>query len=154
MQRITLLCIGSLRESWAKEAARLYRERLASAVDLRVVELQPSRHPHPQKQRDEESERLLLSARKQAGALWVLDETGRALTSQELAAEIGALRDKGEPLTVLLGGSYGLSDAVRSATRGVISLSAMTLPHELCRIVFLEQLYRTHEILKGSGYHH
>ncbi len=154
MQRMTLLCIGALRESWAKDAARLYRERLGASVDLRVVELQQSRHPHPAKQREEESERLLLSARKQPGALWALDETGDALTSQKFAAEIGALRDRGEALTILLGGSYGLSDAVRSAARRVISLSAMTLPHELCRIVFLEQLYRAQEILKGSGYHH
>jgi 23S rRNA (pseudouridine1915-N3)-methyltransferase len=97
---------------------------------------------------------LLLSARKQPGALWVLDETGVALTSQKFAQEIDLLRDRGEPIIVLLGGSYGLSDAVRSAARRTISLSAMTLPHELCRIVFLEQLYRAHEILKGSGYHH
>jgi len=154
MQKITLLAIGSLREPWAKDAAKLYKERLQAAVSLNVLELPPSRQPHASGQQVEESERLLASADKLHGEVWVLDETGKELTSEELAAEVGKLKDRGEPLTVILGGSYGLTDKVRKSARKVISLSRMTLPHELCRIVFLEQLYRATEIQKGSGYHH
>lgn len=154
MHRITLLCIGALKEPWAKEAARLYRDRIASSLDLRMLELPPSRHPGAAGQREEESERLLLSARKMPGELWVLDERGKEVTSEEFAAMFSSARDRGDPLTCILGGSYGLTDAVRSAARRMIRLSSMTLPHELCRIVFLEQLYRATEISKGSGYHH
>lgn len=154
MQKVTLLAIGSLRESWAKDAAKLYRERLSHAMDLTVLELPPSRQPHSSGQIVEESERLLVSAGKQRGVLWVLDERGGQMTSGELAEELGKLRDRGEALTVILGGSYGLTDHVRAGAQRVLSLSAMTLPHELCRILFLEQLYRGTEILKGSGYHH
>jgi 23S rRNA (pseudouridine1915-N3)-methyltransferase len=154
MQRINLLCIGQLREQWAKDAARLYADRLKHAFDFTVTELVPSRQPNASGQQVEESERLLISAEKTKGELWVLDETGTEMTSQEFAEEIGKLRDRGDAVTFILGGSYGLTDKVRSSAKRVISLGKMTLPHELCRIVFLEQLYRASEILKGSGYHH
>lgn len=154
MQKITLLTIGALKESWAKDAARIYRDRIAQSADLRVLELQSSRQPHAEGQRAEESERLLLSARKQSGVLIVLDERGEEITSSEFAQLLGAARDRGEPLQFILGGSYGLTDTVRSAARTVLRLSALTLPHELCRVLFLEQLYRGFEMLKGSGYHH
>jgi 23S rRNA (pseudouridine1915-N3)-methyltransferase len=154
MHKISLICIGGLREQWAKEAAKLYLDRLKHAFDFRVTELVPSHQPNASGQKVEESERLLISAQKTGGVLWILDESGNEMTSQEFAQEIETLRDRGEPITVILGGSYGLTDNVRSAGRKVISLSKMTLPHELCRIVFFEQLYRASEILKGSGYHH
>lgn len=154
MHKVTLLAIGSLREPWAKDAARMYRERLKPSMDFNVLELPPSRQPHASGQMVEESERLVLSAQKLKGELWVLDETGKQMASKEFAEEIGKVRDRGEPVTFVIGGAYGLTDKVRSSAHKVISLSSMTLPHELCRIVFLEQLYRASEILKGSGYHH
>lgn len=154
MHRISLLCIGNLRESWARDAAKLYTERLKHVFDLRITELVPSHQPNASGQKVEESERLIVSAEKAGGALWVLDETGQQMTSKEFADEIGQLRDRGEPLTFILGGSYGLTDNVRKAAKKIVRLSSMTLPHELCRVVFLEQLYRASEILKGSAYHH
>ncbi len=154
MHRFTLLCIGNLREPWARDAAKLYTERLKHVFDLRITELVPSHQPNASGQKVEESERLIVSAEKTEGTLWVLDETGQQMTSQEFAEEIGKLRDLGEPVTFILGGSYGLTDNVRKAAKKVIRLSDMTLPHELCRVVFFEQLYRASEILKGSGYHH
>jgi 23S rRNA (pseudouridine1915-N3)-methyltransferase len=154
MQRISLICIGALREQWTKEASKLYVDRLRRAFDFTVTELAPSHQPNAAGQQVEESERLLVSAQKMKGELWVLDETGTEMTSQEFAEEIGKLRDSGEAITFILGGSYGLTDKVRSSAKRVISLGKMTLPHELCRIVLLEQVYRASEILKGSGYHH
>jgi 23S rRNA (pseudouridine1915-N3)-methyltransferase len=154
MHKLSLICIGQLRESWAKDAAKLYVDRLRRAFDFTVTELVPSHQPNAAGQQVEESERLLMSAERMKGELWVLDETGKEMTSQEFAKEIGKLRDSGDAVTFILGGSYGLTDKVRSSAKRVISLSTMTLPHELCRIVFFEQLYRASEILKGSGYHH
>lgn len=154
MHRLTLLCIGTLREQWAKDGTKLYTERLKHVFDVRITELVASHQPNASGQQVEESERLLASAQKSGGEIWVLDETGKQMTSQEFAKDIETMRDRGEPITFLLGGSYGLTDNVRKAAKKVISLSAMTLPHELCRVVFLEQLYRASEILKGSGYHH
>lgn len=154
MHRINLFAIGTLREPWAKDGCKLYTERLKHVFDFRMTELIPSHQPNASGQQVEESERLLISAQKSGGDIWVLDETGKQMTSQEFAKEIEVMQDRGEPISFILGGSYGLTDNVKNAGKKKISLSAMTLPHELCRVVFLEQLYRASEILKGSGYHH
>lgn len=154
MHKISLICIGSLKEQWARDAVKMYKERLNTFVDFTMLELPPSRQPHASGQMIEESERLLISAEKMRGEVWVLDETGKEMTSKEFADAIGKLRDRGEPITFILGGAYGLSDKVKASARKIIALGRMTLPHELCRVVFLEQLYRAGEITKGSGYHH
>lgn len=153
MHRITLLTVGRLRETWARDACALYAERLGASCDLRVAELPASKARTGTEQQLEESERLLAQLRAIGGRIVVLDETGKGMTSQVFAQFIGAARDRGEPLTFVLGGAYGLTDAVRKIGTAM-KLSDMTLPHELCRVVFLEQLYRAHEIGKGSGYHH
>lgn len=153
MQKITLLCIGSAKESWAKDACAFYLERLERAAKFEVVELPASKEKDPEKQRRDESARLIDSANKLGGALFVLDETGKGMTSEQFSQLVGAAKDQGTHLVFLLGGAYGLVDDVKHAGKR-IRLSDMTLPHELCRVVFLEQCYRATEILKGSGYHH
>ncbi len=153
MQRITLLCIGSVKESWVKEGAAFYDARLKRAITFGIAEVAASKEKDPAKQREDESDRLIATANKIGGALFVLDEKGKAVTSEQFSTLIGAARDQGDHIVFLLGGAYGLSEDVKKAGRA-IRLSDMTLPHELCRVVFLEQLYRATEILKGSGYHH
>ncbi len=153
MQKITLLCIGSVKEAWAKEGCAFYLERLERATKLEVVELPASKEKDPDKQQRDESARLIDSANKLGGALFVLDETGKGMTTVQFSTLIGAAKDQGTHLVFLLGGAYGLVDDVKHAGKK-IRLSDMTLPHELCRVVFLEQLYRATEVLKGSGYHH
>ena len=153
MHRITLLTVGRLREAWARAACDAYAERLRGSMDLRVVEIPASKARTASQQQTEESQRLIAQLRAAPGTIVVLDERGKGMSSENFAAFIGAARDRGEPLTFVLGGAYGLTDAVRKSG-SIIKLSDMTLPHELCRVVFLEQLYRAHEIGKGSGYHH
>jgi len=96
---------------------------------------------------------LIDSANKIGGALFVLDEKGKGMTREQFSQLVGMAKDQGTHLVFLLGGAYGLTDDAKKSGRA-IRLSDMTLPHELCRVVFLEQLYRATEILKGSGYHH
>lgn len=153
MQRITLLCVGSVKESWAKDGCAFYDARLRRAITFGVAEVGASKEKDPMKQREDESQRLLAAARKIGGEIWVLDETGDTMTTKEFAEIVGTARDRGTHFVFLLGGAYGLSDEAKNAGKK-LRLSAMTLPHELCRVVFLEQLYRATEILKGSGYHH
>lgn len=154
MQNITLLCIGKLRSNAIAEACAEYAMRLKQQAALMIYELHAAKNPEPGRQRDDESGRLLETARKFGGEVWVLDETGKGMTSQAFAAELGKAKDDGRTILFILGGAYGLNDAVKSAAHRIIRLSEMTLPHELCRLVFLEQLYRAMEINKGSGYHH
>ncbi len=154
MHKITLLSIGKLRTPWINDGCAEYAQRLRPHLSFMAYELPAGKSPEPSRQRDDESGRMLETARKFGGEMWVLDETGQGMTSAAFASEIGKAKDRGEAIVFLLGGAYGFNDAVRAAARRVVRLSEMTFPHELCRLIFLEQLYRAMEINKGSGYHH
>lgn len=144
------MAVGSLKTSWAKEGCQQYLDR----IDLNLIEVPASKQKDPQRQSAEESEALLARIEKLDGQVWALDETGTGYTSHAFAQELEKQVDQGIPVIFVLGGAYGLSDEVRKRADRLIKLSDMTFPHELCRIVFLEQFYRAHQIRKGSGYHH
>jgi len=123
-------------------------------LQLELVEIPASKERDPDRQMQEESERLLEALSKREGEIIVLDERGKGMSSEEFSTALTGASDQGRSLLFVLGGAYGLSDAVRERADRILRLSAMTLPHELCRVVFLEQLYRAVQIQKGSGYHH
>ena len=154
MQRIPLLVVGSIKSSWITEGCRHYIDRLKHECSFTVIEIPASKQKDPGKQSAEESQAILGRLEKLDGLTWVLDERGKDMTSVQFAAEIGGLSDRGESVVFVLGGAYGLSDQVRKTAQKTIRLSAATLPHELCRVLFLEQLYRALQICKGTGYHH
>src|SRR2546428_1602947 len=133
--KIRLVSVGKDKGPTA-ELAQEYAERIRRFAELELVELRavdPAR----------EAEALLDKAR---GELWALDERGTSLSSPQLAQRIGKLRDSAQPLTLCIGGDEGLAQPVRDAARFVWSLSALTLPHRIARVVALEQLYRSFEI--------
>lgn len=154
MQKVTLLTVGSPRSSWIKDGIEEYICRLLGAFDFNILPVQASKSKDPNKQCKEESQRLLSAIEKQEGDIWVLDESGKEFSSKEFADAISQAGDIGIKITFVLGGAYGLSDEVRSRADHIIALSRMTFPHELCQLIFLEQLYRVTQIQKGSGYHH
>lgn len=143
--KIRLVSVGKDKEFTAAGAAE-YASRLRHFADLELVELRADT-------RDKEAEALLGKALKGPGELWALDERGTELTSRELAARLGKLRDSSLALTLCIGGDEGLAEPVRKAARLVWSLSKLTLPHRFARMLVLEQLYRGFEILRGGPYH-
>ncbi len=152
MARVTLLCVGSLKFPWAREACEQYLLRMGPRVT--VQELAASKHRDPKKQMEEESGKLIDALAGIDGDVWVLDERGKSFTSADFAQKlVTPAADRGDTLVFVLGGAYGLTDEVRTG-RKLLRLSDMVLPHELARVVFLEQLYRAREIEKGTGYHH
>jgi len=148
--RVTLFCVGSLKTPWVKDGCDQYIDRL----QIDVVELSASKEKDSDRQRVDECDRLLAKIEKVQGSVWVLDEIGKEFTSQEFADQLSQLGDRGESVTFVLGGAFGLDDRVRDKADRIFALSRMTLPHELCRVVFLEQLYRAQQIQKWTGYHH
>ena len=154
MQKVTLITVGTPRSSWVKDAVEEYVCRLLGGINLTIFPIKPSKSPDPDKQREEESKRILEALKKQSGQVWVLDENGIEFTSEKFSDLLQGLRDQGETATFILGGAYGLNDDVRSRADCIIALSKMTFPHELCQLVFLEQMYRAVQIQKGTGYHH
>ena len=125
------------------ELAQEYAERIRRFAELEILEL---RAQGPLR----EAQSLLGKVR---GELWALDERGSLLTSPQLAHRLARLRDSSQPLTLSIGGDEGLAQDVRDQAKLVWSLSPLTLPHRLARVVVLEQLYRAFEILRGGPYH-
>jgi 23S rRNA (pseudouridine1915-N3)-methyltransferase len=154
MQRLTLLTVGPLKTSWLAEGCEDYARRIRPSAKFELIEVPAGKQKDPEKQRDEEGEKLLKAIDRLDGDVWLLDEKGERMASHEFAFLLSQAKDTGRPLTFILGGAFGLSPAVRTKVKARVRLSDMTFPHELCRLVFLEQLYRGLEIGRGSGYHH
>lgn len=108
----------------------------------------------PEFQRKKEGERLL-EALRPGERVVALDEDGRTFTSPEFASKLAGWRDQGvRGVVFIIGGAYGLDGPVRERADLVLSLSAMTFPHQLVRALFAEQLYRAFMIMRGTPYHH
>ncbi len=144
MVKIYIVCVGKLKEDYLRAAQAEYLKRLSRFAKVEVREL-PERNTL-----EEEGEDILRSLRGRAVALAV---EGAQRSSEEFAADIRALCDRGEELTLIVGSSCGLSPAVKARADALLSFSKMTFPHQLMRVVLLEQLYRAFMINSGSAYH-
>lgn len=154
MWKASFICIGSLKTSWIREGCAYFVDRLKRDCTLEILELPASKARDSERQIKEESQRILDALKKREGSAWVLEKSGKQMSSEEFSRALSAFGDRGQSLAIVLGGAYGLSDEVCQQADCLLSLSLMTFPHELCRLIFLEQLYRAVQIGKGSGYHH
>jgi 23S rRNA (pseudouridine1915-N3)-methyltransferase len=153
--KIALLAVGRPRGPAADLAAE-YEARVKRYFTFEASEVkeEPFRRPgDAARVREEEGKRLL--ARVGAGMeIVALHETGKQWTSQQMADWLAELAVRGSPgAAFVIGGAYGLSDEILSRARHQLSLSAMTLPHEIARLVLAEQLYRAGTIQRGEPYH-
>jgi 23S rRNA (pseudouridine1915-N3)-methyltransferase len=149
-----LIMVGRTERGFVADGVANYMERVKhwSAVELVVV---PKSDRSAAVEQRMEEERAIVKALPQGGRLVVLDEVGVGLGSLAFAQKLGAWRDQGvRETTFVIGGAYGLTEEVRRRADLVLSLSPMTFPHQLVRVLFAEQLYRAWSVLNGSGYHH
>jgi 23S rRNA (pseudouridine1915-N3)-methyltransferase len=149
---LVILGVGRLRSSY-REACDDYLRRLSRHAKAREVEVrEASRAPTPDAQREEEAGRLL--ARAPGGATVIaLTREGAAWTSEELAKRMEGWRIAARPLAFVIGGSHGLAPGLIRSAAERWSLGPLTLPHELARVVVVEQLYRAFTIIRGEPYH-
>ena len=143
-----------MRSAPCRELCDDYAARIRRMEPLQLVEVKDARGAGGDAGRAQEGERILAQLPPGCVAL-ALDERGPSMKSEELARFLRERRDRGtKDLRFVIGGAYGLSPAVLERCNQRLSLSAMTLPHELARAVFLEQLYRAWTLLHGVPYHH
>ncbi len=159
MMHITLLCVGRCKENYWRQACAEYEKRLSGFCRFQLVEVEEERaaeRPSPaQIAAVVEAEGKRILSRLPAGSFPVaLCIEGKPATSQELAHRIQtAALDGISHMTWIIGGSWGLSDEVKQAARWRLSMSPMTFPHQLARVMLLEQLYRAFQISAGGKYH-
>lgn len=150
-----LLSVGKLKIPFWKDAAAHYSRRINRWRRLECVEVRDGDPALPQDKRNELEGRRLLEALGPQDVPLVLDERGITLTSPELARLLQELDDRGMGRACfIIGGAYGLDEAVRRRAWKLVRLSSMTFPHELARVLLLEQLYRAECILRKVPYHH
>ncbi len=159
MMKIQVLCVGRLKEKFYLEAAREYEKRLAACCKLQILELPEERLPEEPSQAQieaaltREGQRLLSKIPKGA-RIAALCVEGEALSSPQLAAKLAAWGVGGSSqVCFLLGSSYGMAPEVKARAELRLSMSPMTFPHHLARVMLLEQLYRAFQINGGTRYH-
>ncbi|MBJ6724807.1 23S rRNA (pseudouridine(1915)-N(3))-methyltransferase RlmH [Geomesophilobacter sediminis] len=152
--KLKVLWVGKTQEPWVRAGIDEYSGRIKRYLPLEIQEAREEKGGVPQVMRERECERLAKILPK-GGRLVLLDERGDALTSPEFANFIGKNRDQGtSDLVFAIGGAYGFTDEFRSRAHKTISLSKMTLTHQMVRVFLLEQIYRGFTILNGEPYHH
>lgn len=155
MHKLRIFTVGAPHENWQREAIHSFHTRLTPFAQLEVLELTDgasgSAKPDPNRVREKEGEAIL----KATGEIpyIALDERGKNLNSQEWADLVKEQAETGQTLGFVIGGAWGLSDAVRNKAIKTVSFGKQTAPHILARILLLEQLYRAETILKGKEYH-
>ncbi len=151
--RIVVLAVGRLRSAPLRQVCEDYLARLSRYGPAEIKEVKAAESLAADAAVAQESARLL-QALEPADPVLVLDERGAQMSSPELSKLLATheLRST-KRLVFVLGGAYGLSDEFRKRGK-LLSLSRMTFPHELCRAVLLEQLYRARTIQRGEPYHH
>ena len=155
MRKIGFIWVGKLKEPYAKDGCALYLKKLSRFFKPEDVMVRDATGKLPPAEKNAKEGQGILAKVGSGDTLITLDERGERLTSRGLAKKLRQWTDapKQRPVFVV-GGPFGLSDEVKAAARGSIRLGDMTLPHELARLVLLEQIYRAGTILANMPYHH
>ena len=159
MQKITILCVGKLKERFYLDAAAEYVKRLSRCCKLELLELPEQRLPEDPSpaqiaQALETEASAIREKLPRGGAVVALVIEGKPCSSEELARRLADYAVAGKPqVTFLIGGSFGLSEELKRQADFRLSMSPMTFPHHMARIMLLEQIYRAYQIQQGTRYH-
>ena len=158
MQRITVLCVGKLKERFYADAAAEYIKRLSRYCKLDVVELPETRLPEDPSpaeiQKALAAEANAIRQKLEGGAVVAMCIEGQTCSSEALSKKLAAFALEGKSkVTFLIGGSFGLDETLKKQADWRLSMSPMTFPHHLARVMLLEQIYRSCQIAEGTRYH-
>ncbi len=151
--RLRIVAVGKDRSGLYAPAVEEYAKRIARFARFEIVEVREARkHAGTPRARDEEGETILATIGERERMV-ALDERGEEETSVEFARRVARWLERAQDVALVIGGSDGLSDAVKARAAETLALSRMTLAHRLARLVLVEQLYRAFTILRGERYH-
>lgn len=158
MLNVKILCVGNLKESYLKEAAAEYIKRLSGFCRLEIVEFKEHKVPDDPSHTEidaalgEEAERLMAAIPPRAAKIALCVE-GKQFSSEALAKKLDGFATSHGTVCLIIGSSHGLADSVKSACDLRLSISELTFPHQLMRVLLLEVLYRCLNITRGTRYH-
>lgn len=148
---INLICVGNLKETFSKQEQEEYLKRLSAFCKVNVIEIkEQNQFENSYVTLEKEGEEIL---KKLKGYIILCDIKGKELSSSALAEKLKNLMQTNSEISFVVGGSYGVCEKVKSLSKEKISFSPMTFPHNLFRIMLLEQVYRAFTIINGKTYH-
>lgn len=159
MQKINILCVGKLKEKFYVDAAAEYVKRLSRHCKLTITELPETRLPDSPSPGDIErallgEAQLLQSNLPKGGAIIAMCIEGKTMSSEALSEKLEQLAVTGQSqISFIIGGSVGLHPSIKEKADLKLSMSPMTFPHHMARVMLLEQIYRAYQIADGTRYH-
>lgn len=157
--KITILCVGKIKESFYRQAIDEYSKRLSKYCKLEIIEVPDEKTPDKASQalenqiKEKEAERILEKI-KDDTFVFTLEILGKRFTSESFASKVESLVIQGNShITFIIGGSLGLHEKVLKRSNHSISFSDMTFPHQLMRVILTEQVYRAFRIINKEPYH-
>ncbi len=149
---IKIICVGKIKEKFYREAVLEFQKRLSKYTKLEIIEL----NDITTNQIEENKKREAINIQKyinERDYIITLEIEGHQLSSEELAQKIDSIYQTNSTITFIIGGSYGLDDSIKKQSNYSLSFSKLTFPHQLFRIILLEQIYRSYKILHHESYH-
>lgn len=157
--KITILAVGKLKEKYWKQAMSEYEKRLGPYSKIEIIEVPDEKAPENmsdkeiEQVKEKEGQRLLAKIKPQATVI-TLEIEGKMLSSESLAKELQQRMTQGQSdFVFIIGGSNGLHDDILKRSNYALSFSKMTFPHQMMRVVLIEQVYRAFKIMRGEAYH-
>ena len=145
---IKIICVGKIKENFFREAILEYKKRLSKYCKLEIIEVNDEEHNSLEKEKNN-----ILKYVKKTDYNIVLDVEGNRLTSNEFAVKLDKVFIENSNITFIIGGSLGLHEEIKDLSNYKLSFSDLTFPHQLFRVILLEQVYRCFKILNNESYH-
>ncbi|MEG0069935.1 23S rRNA (pseudouridine(1915)-N(3))-methyltransferase RlmH [Cetobacterium sp.] len=152
---INIICVGKIKEKYIIDGIQEFSKRLQAFGKLKIIELKEDGNDINRTiSIEKESKAILETLEKNKGFKVLLDIQGKNFSSEEMATQIEKIGVNGDStINFIIGGSYGTSDTLRNAVDLKLSFSKMTFPHQLMRLILIEQIYRWFSIIKNTKYH-
>ena len=149
---IKLITVGTIKEKYLKDAIDEYTKRIKKYTNIELIEVKDEGLVEESKAISLEAEKIKkhLSPRDY---IVTMEIEGKQLTSEEFAEKLNQIQIENSNIVFIIGGSYGLSDEIKQMAKLHLSFSKMTFPHQLFRVLLLEQIYRCYKILNNESYH-
>ena len=149
---IKIITVGSIKEKYLKDAIEEYTKRISKYTNIEIIEVKDEGLVEPNKSLQLEEEKILKHINDKDYII-TLEIEGKELSSTELAEKLDKITLEASTITFIIGGSYGLSQNIKDKAKLHLSFSKMTFPHQLFRVLLLEQIYRAFKINNNESYH-